>query len=834
MEEVFWDNLEKYSPSRARRRYHWEVLKLLKPNLIKGFNSQKLNYIGMLQHNLLITLRGFKRHKTTFLINLIGLSTGLAAALLIFLWVNDERSVDSFHEKNDRLYWAMTHFQLPNEIATWDYTSGKLGRTMVEEYPEVEMAVWIGNEYFIPRGVLSFEESNYEIQGLFASENFFEVLSYGLISGQPPEVLKDKQSIVVSEKLALKVFGSTEKAIGQSIEFEDRLVSEKFTVSGVFKDPPSNATHQFEMVIPYDVLIEIDKWADEWNGGYAQNFLVLKEGVNIDDFNSKIADYMDTKITNDRFTVFVQKYADHYLYGQYENGELSGGRIESVRLFSIVAVLILVIACINFMNLSTAQASKKMKEIGVKKAIGAHRYALVVQFLSESLLISMSALVVSGALAYVLLPQFNLITGKDIVLNLSDHLPMLLTVALGTGLVAGSYPAFYLSGFKPVAVLKGKISGLRGEEFVRKGLVIVQFTLSIIFIVGVIVINRQIEFTQNRNLGYDRDNLVTFNSTGLSESKFLVFLENLRNIPGIVSTGNMAGDFLWGDDSGSGYWWSEDENERKYLFKSPKMGYNAIETLGLEIVNGRSFSPEFNDHEDRIIINESAAKMMGLEDAAGTRIRYGQSRTKEIIGVVRDFQYGSLHQKIEPLIIRFRDWGTECLVKLQRGSEMVTLERIEKLYKEFHPKYDFQAAYLDDDYRALYKSEQTESTLSNYMAGIAIIISCLGLFGLAAFTAERRTKEIGIRKILGASQVVIVKLLTGSFAKTLLIAILLSLPVAYYLAQGWLQNFAYSIALEWWFFALAGISALIIAWLTVSFQTFKASKLNPTECLRHE
>jgi ABC-type antimicrobial peptide transport system permease subunit len=835
LQEVYEDFLSRHSGRKANWLFYKEVIKLIRPNLIKKLSDGWTNNnLSMFRHNLLISIRGFKRHKSTFLINLVGLTTGLTAALLIFLWISDERSVDAFHEKDDQLYWVMNNFQLPEAVVTWDYTSGKTGRFMKADFPEVEESVWIGNSYFRPDGILSFEENSYETHGIFASKNFFEVLTYELRNGNASEVLKDDQSIVLSERLAEKIFGSAEAAIGEMVSFEDRLVNQDFIVSGVFKAPPANATRQFEMVINYNQLIKADKWADEWNGGYAETYLVLKKGTDIEAFNEKISNYLDEKMNHERFTVFVQKYSDYYLRGDYENGVLVGGRIESVRLFTVVAILILLIACINFMNLSTAQASKKMKEIGVKKAIGARRASLASQFITESIVITLMSFLLAVALTYLLIPQLNAVSGKNIDLDFSEQLPFLLSVAIVVGLLTGSYPAFYLSGFKPIEVLKGKLTNIKGEDLVRQSLVVVQFTLSIIFIIGIIVINKQIEYTQSKPLGYDRRNIVTFQSKGLEEEQFITFLTALKNIPGVVSTGNMAGDFLWGEDSGSGYWWGTDETNRNHLFKSPKMGVNSIETLGLKLLEGRTFSQELNDGNDQIIVNEAAAKMMGLENPAGKFIKYGDDKRKEIIGMVQDFQYGSLHQKVEPMIIRYRYLGRECIVKLQTGAEVNTLDKIEALYAQFHPRYHFDVSYLEDDYMALYQSEEKESVLSNFMAIVAIIISCLGLFGLAAFTAERRIKEIGIRKILGASRLVIVRLLTGSFTKTVIISIIIALPIGYFLADSWLQNFAYTVDLSWWYFAVAGGMALLIAWLTVGFQTVKAATVNPVDCLKNE
>ncbi|WP_088125073.1 ABC transporter permease [Roseivirga misakiensis] len=837
MEEVFMDDLDQYSIKKAKWKYVLGVFKLMRPSLTRLLSgSQKLNYLGMIQHNLLITLRGFKRHKTSFFINLIGLSTGLAASLLIFLWVNDERSVDTFHEKNDQLYWVFANFQLPNSITTWNYTSGLMGKSMKQDFPEVEEAVTIGNTgFFKPKGIVSNGESNFELDGLFASKNFFDILTYPLLIGNQENILEDNESIVLSESMAMAMFGNLESALGATVEWENQFFNKTFIISGIFQSPPKNATNQFDAVINYDLLVQTDQWAAEWNGGYAQNFLVLRKGTDIEEFNAKIENYMDDKINNDRFTLFVQPYAKNYLYGEYDNGVQVGGRIENVRLFTIIAIFILLIACINFMNLSTAQASKKMKEVGVKKAIGANKGSLIFQFLVESILLASLAVIVAIILVNVLLPQFNEITSKELEINIIDFILPLIGITLITGFLAGSYPAFYLSGFKPVAVLKGKISNLRGEEWIRKGLVITQFVLSIVFIIGVITINRQIEFTQSKDLGYNRENIVTFARKGQINENAQVMLAELQKIPGIESIANMAGDFLWGEDSGSGYSWDpSSKDDDNHLFKSPKIGYNIIETLGIEVIEGRSFSKEFMDDKTKVIINESAVKLMGIKEPIGTILDYGSGGTREIIGVVKDFQYGSMHQQIEPLLFRFREEGRNFVVKIQTGTEAATLQQIEDIYTQFHPKYDFNPTYLQDDYKALYSTESKVAILANYMAIIAILVSCLGLFGLAAFTAERRSKEIGIRKILGASHLVIMKILTGSFTKTVLISVLFALPLGYILANNWLNNFAYTIQLEWWIFALAGLTALLIAWITVSFQTFKAALVNPVECLRNE
>ncbi|MEQ9402074.1 MAG: FtsX-like permease family protein [Cyclobacteriaceae bacterium] len=839
VEDIEGDLLERFEKRKeegksARWLFISDVFRLFRPGIIKNFEgAQQLNYYGMFKHNLLVTFRGFMRHRSTFLINLMGLSTGLATVLLIYLWVNDEMSVDRFNAKDDQLYRAMTHFKLPESINTWDYTTGRLAESMLADFPEVKEAVRVGNSFFRPDGVISFKDSHLEIDGLFAGKNLFEVMTYPLIVGDQRKVLEKKESVVVSKKLAEKLFGTTEAAIGKTVSWNNRLFSKDLIVSGVFAGVPENATIQFEAVINYDILIDRDPWADDWKGGYAETYLVLEKGTDIEEFNKKIAGYIKEKAQQDPMTLFVQKYSDRYLFGEYDQGILTGGRIDNVRLFLVIAAFILLIACINFMNLATAQSSIKMKEIGVKKAIGVDRRDLVIQFLGESVILSLISLVVGLILVISILPVFNEITGKVLTLDLNQHLPVLVGISLLTGILSGSYPAFYLSTLKSVTMLRGKSKVRKSEGWIRKGLVIVQFTLSIVFFVGIIIVNRQISYTLNRNLGYDRSDVISFVRKGTDLSESESFVNELNEISGVKSASNMAGSFLWGDDNGSGYSWNGEESNEKHLFKSPKIGFDVIETLGLEIDLGRSFSRAFNDDNNKIILNESAVKMMGLENPVGTRIKNGPE-FYEIVGVVKDFQYGSLHQEIEPLIFRFREWGRNYLVKINRGSELQALEQIEEVYKKFHPLFDFEASFLDDDYQALYQSEQDVANLSNYMTAIALIISCLGLFGLATFTIERKVKEIGIRKVLGCRARKIVFLLSWDFTKMVIVAILIAVPLSYYAGASWLENFAYHIDIAWWYFLVAGVSALLISWITVGTQTIRAALANPVESLKDE
>ncbi|WP_421763628.1 ABC transporter permease [Ekhidna sp.] len=835
VEDIEGDLLERFEKRPSGWLFTWEVLKLLRPGIIKPASSgQKLNYYGMFKHNLLISIRGFKKHKASFLINLTGLATGLASAFLIFLWINNEKAVDHFNSNDERLYRVMSHFQLPNNKVTWEYTSGRMANSLKEAHSEVVKSTRVNNKFFIPKGVITNGSQHLEVTGQFADPTIFSIMSYDLISGDPKTALIDKNAVIISIPLAEKLFGDPKAAMGQNFNWNCEFFDKPFVVTGVFNPPPKNATRQFELMVSYENLIDADPWADHWNGGYAETYIELAEWVDPYSFSKKIADHYNDKVHNKKFTIFLQKYSDRYLFGQFEDGELVGGRIANVRLFSYIALLIILIAAINFINLSTAQASMKLKQIGVKKAMGGNKKQLVFQFLTESTLMSLFSMIGAVVLVYSLLPYFNQLIDQSLTFALLDIIPTILIAAISLGLIAGLYPAFYLSSFRPISIMKGKLPSMSGEKWMRQGLVITQFSLSVIFIIGMLVVNGQLSFIQNKPLGYNRANLLTFEGKGSDRVDPNILISEIEKIPGVKNATSMAGPFLWGNDNGSGFHWNGDQANRNHLFKSPKIGYNTLETLELKLVAGRSYNRAFNDDRTKVIINESALQMMGLEEPIGFKLKYGDDEYREIIGVVEDFQYGSLHQPIEPLIFRFRDWGQNYMVRIDAGSEMRVIEEIEKLYKEVHPNFSFESQFLEDEYEALYASEQRIGSLSGYFAVFAIIISSLGLLGLVTFTTERRIKEIGIRKVLGCSVTRIVMLLSTDFTKLVLLAILIAIPLSYLGAQEWLQNFAYHIDLEWWYFAIGALLALAIAWLIISTKTIKAATVNPVESLKDE
>jgi predicted permease len=841
LQELFDKRLQTHSPRKARLYYMLDLLKLIHPRLWKtnGSPHSSINPMDILQHSLLLSLRNFQRFKGAFFINLIGLSTGIACALLIFLWVKDELNVDKFYEKDGQLYSVMHNFTFPNGDQTWHNTPTPLAQALAEEMPEVEYAVAVNTfkDWFKGPGVVSQGDRQVKAKGIFATKDYFNVFSCKLLAGHKEKVLSDKQQVVISESLAKKLFTTSQEVVGKTLEWNHKLFDGPFQIAGVFETPPPNSTSQFDIIFNYGILLEADIYSGQWNGGYAETYLILKEGTDIDAFNQKIAGFLQVKDPfNDKSTLFVQQYSKKYLYDRYENGVQTGGRIEYVRLFSIVAIFILLIACINFMNLATAKATRRIKEIGIKKAVGADRKVLIFQFLSESLLMCGISVVAALFLVAFLLPEFNALTAKSLHLQADGSLILpLLCITLFTGLMAGSYPALYLSGFHPAVVLKGKINNSVGELWARKGLVVFQFTLSMIFIVGFLVMNKQIEYTQTKNLWYDKDNIVSFSRQGPVNSKdYITFVTELKRIPSVVNATSMAGNILKDITKNTGFTWEgQAEGEKDMSFPSLRVSYDFIETLGIELKEGRTFTTQYADEGSKVLLNEAAVKLMDFDRPVGKTIKFG-TQEYQIIGIVKNFHYGSLHQKVDPLIFRYEPHQSNMLVKIEAGSEKVSLAQIKEVYEKFHPKYPFEFTFMDEDYQALYESESRVATLSNYFAVLAIVISCLGLFGLAAYTAERRRKEIGIRKVLGSSELAIVRLLSGEFMQMVFVAILIALPISYLVARNWLQNFAYAIDLEWWFFAGAGLMSLIITGLTVAIQTLKAAKINPVRMLRDE
>ncbi len=785
----------------------------------------------MLKHSLLIIYRNFVRAKSYFIINLVGLSAGLACTLLIYLWVRDELNMNAFHEKDARLYQIMEHQKYADGLMTTTSTPGILAETLKAEFPEVEYAAtttWV-NPFTLTHG-----DNNIKAKGYYVGADYFNIFSFKLLQGDPSQVLKDKLSIVISRSLAKKLFNNESDAVGKIVQLQH---DKSFTVSGVFEDLPTASSIQFEFVLSFEEFKLDNEWVLSWGNNGPSTFVILREGTDVAAFAQKIEKLIQTKNDDSETVIFPQKYSERYLHGKFENGVQAGGRIEYVQLFSIIAIFILLIACINFMNLSTARATRKAKEVGIKKSVGAQRNSLIAQFLSESLVVTVLSVLMALLIVWLFLPQFNTITDKKITLSLLDYemIQWAALITIITGLVAGSYPAFYLSGFKPAAVLKGAVSGSIGELWARKGLVVFQFFLSVVLIVTVLVIYQQIEFVQTKNLGYNKDHLIRFPIEGKLADVRETFLTEVRRQPGVVSAASIGGQLLGRNNNTSGLTWEGKDPESNILFENVGVDYGTIETLGVEMAEGRAYSQQFGSDTTKIIFNEAGIKVMGLENPVGKTIRLWDQYDLEIIGVVKDFHYQSLHEEVSPLFFRLSPRNTwNFMIRLEAGREKETLASLKTLYENFNPGFAFEYQFQDQEYALLYAAEQRVASLSFYFATMAILISCLGLFGLATFTAERRTKEIGIRKALGSSSTNIVLLLSGDFTRMVLLSIGLGLPMSYWLLNQWLQRFAFHIDLGIGYFVLAGAIALIIAWLTVASQAIRAANVNPVNCLREQ
>jgi putative ABC transport system permease protein len=790
---------------------------------------------SMFKNNLKIAWRNLIKDRQFTFLNLLGLATGLTCTILIYLWVHDEYQFDKFHEKDARLYQLMEHRKGKGEVFVADESSGLLAETVAAQNPDVEYAAAEAPAAWFQKFTLSVGDKNLKATGQYVGKDYFNIFSFKLIDGNPDKVLADKTNIAISDELAMKLFNTTQNLIGRKIIFQqDRI----FFVSGVFEKVPVRSSEQFDFLLSFEYYKQIQPWVTSWGNTGPHNFIVLKKGSDVDAFNKRIAGLIEKSSGDTSRSPFAMRFSDNYLQNSFDHGNRIGGRIVNVKLFSIIALFILTIACINFMNLSTAKASRRLKEVGIKKVVGAGKKQLVFQFLGESILLTFIAVILSVGLVYLLLPQFNRITGKEISLYPDAELIAgLIGIGLFTGFVSGSYPALYLAGFNPIMILKGKMRNSIGETWARRGLVIFQFAISIFMIVGVLVIYRQIQYIQNKDLGYQKDHVIRMDCEGKLIANEENFIAQLKKVPGVVNasfTYNVMIGRNYGDNGLE--WVGKPPNEYIY-FEGFGGGYDFIETMGMKLAEGRSFSKNYGDESHNIIVNEEAAKIMGFKNPVGKNVTlFGNP--KQIIGVVKDFHFESLRETVKPLYMNLikqdsSPWN-KLMIRVQAGREVETVERIRNLYERFNPGFPFDFHFIDELYEKQYAAELRVGILSKYFAGLAIVISCLGLFGLTAFTAQKRQKEIGIRKVIGASVPSLVAMLSVDLLRQVLVAILIAVPISWWVMNQWLNGFAYRIPIGIGVFLIAGFSIIAITFLTVSYQSIKAAFRNPVTSLRSE
>jgi ABC-type antimicrobial peptide transport system permease subunit len=789
----------------------------------------------MLKNFFKVALRSLWKQKGYSFLNIFGLAMGMTCSLLILLWIRDEKSVDGFHANGDRLFRVYERQYYDGKIESGYYTPGILADEMKKVLPEVEMATgfsWRNNNTF------QVGEKILKEQGTNAGADFFQMFSYPLLEGKAASALASPVSIAISRKMASHFFGSPQAAINKTIRYENR---KDFTVTAVFEDLPGNTSDKFEYIINWPTFLDDNSWAKDWGNNGPSVFLMLRKDANPALVNKKIAKFLDNYNKDQsktfRIELGMQRFGDVYLHSNFKNGRIEGGRIEYVRLFSVVAIFILLIACINFMNLTTARSVKRAKEIGIRKVVGAVRPALVRQFIGEAVLLSAFSVVLALIIVLLVLPAFNHMTGKEISFPFSSSSFWLSLGALTlvTGVLSGSYPALFLSSFQPIRVLKGTMKFSSGAAWFRKGLVVFQFVLSIVLIVGTIVVSGQVSYVQNINLGYDRDNLVGIPLEGDLLGKYKLFKEQALRLKGIADVTRISQMPTDIESGTGGVDWDGKDPNNMIMFTNASAGYDLVKTMKLKMAAGREYSKEFPTDSVGYLLNEEAMRRMGMKDPVGKRLTFWQKKGT-IVGVIKDFHFNSLHDPIKPLILRFGEeegYGL-ALVRVKAGQTKQALAQLETLCHQLNPRFPFSYRFTDEEYRDLYKSESIVHSLSNCFAGLAIFISCLGLLGLAMFTAEQRTKEFGIRKVLGAKVGTLFSLLSKDFLQLVLVAFLLATPLAWWAMHTWLQNFAYHIQLEWWVFLLAGVLALVIALLTVSFQALKVAFANPVKSLRTE
>ena len=784
----------------------------------------------MLTNYIKIAFRNLVRQKYFSAINLLGLSLGISCSILIVLWISDELGYDQFHQNGEQLYRVMENqFYTESDLQSTSATPGPLAEALKNEIPGV---VHSANIMWEEEVLLAVEKESHKQKGRYASEEFLEMFTFPLSSGTSRTALTKSSAIVITEKLARLYFGKNDP-MGKMMRVNN---AEEFEVTGVLKEIPLNSSLRFDFLLPMQYYEKNSPWLKEWGNNGARTFVQLRADAAPETVNAQIKDLVERKLPKTNVELFLQPYTEMYLYSNFKNGKQDGGRIDYVQSFSIVAMVVLAIACINFMNLSTARSLKRAREIGIRKTNGASKKSLIMQFMGEALVFSFLSTLVALFMVELFLPLFRQITEKEITIHYNDpfFLFTITSIAIVTGIMSGSYPALFLSSFNVVNVLKGTLKFEPRSTFFRKGLVVFQFCLAIILIFCTIVIYRQIEFLKTQNLGFDRENLVYITIEGELSKKIETFEQEVSRLPGIKSVTVASANPIEAGSSTVAVSWPGKLLDEQVLYTQLAVGYDYVKTMGLTLAEGRDFSRSMVSDSAAYLVNEETVRKMKLKNPVGESITFW-SKPGKIIGVVKDYHVNTLHNPIEPVILRLDPASTWYLMaRIEKGMTAKSIEALEELTAHLNPAYPFDYHFTDQTYEQQYKSETTVGKLANYFAFMAIFISCLGLLGLIIFSAEQRTKEIGVRKILGATARHIVVLLSKDFVFLVVIAFVISSPIAYYFMKGWLLNFAYRIDIGWTVFMAAGATSLLIALLTVGLQAWKAATANPIQSLRTE
>lgn len=806
----------------------------------------------MIKNYIKIAFKSLLKNKGVTIINVLGLAMGLATCLLIVFYVVDELSYDRYNTKADRIYRANADIKYGGNASSYAVTPPPLAKLLATSFPEVENTAMLlqANDIRFKKG----NENVHEVKVGYGSQGMFDVFTLPIIDGSPKNALTEPNTVVLTENAAKKYFNKT-NVVGQYLTLVGNGTNTNYKITCVIQNIPSQSHFNFDYILSFPSIDKGDN--NNWNNFSYSTYILLKPGTSYKVFAAKMqATFKNIFNHQPGFNVAAFEKTGNYIRlnltplteihlhsnRQYELGANSS--MDTVYIFSAIALFVLLIACINFMNLSTARSANRAREVGVRKVLGSSRQYLIAQFLSESLLVTLFATIIAVLAAWALLPLFNQVSGKELSISLQTLtwlFPSLLVIILVVGVAAGSYPAFYLSGFEPIAVLKGKLStGFKGGGL-RNFLVVLQFSISIFLVIGTLVIYNQLNYIQNKNLGFNRDHvLVVKNTVTLENAK--IFKQQVKDITG-VSNASLSGFTPTGSlRAPDAVFPTKEVEARNALFTEIwPIDEDYMSTMGMSLSKGRNFSAQMATDSLNMIINETAARMLGFSNNPIGKILYtpadkaGQPvKEHRVIGVVKDFNFSSLRDNITPVIMTLANNNGALSIRLSGKNVKPYLTQIENKWNAVSPNQHFEYSFMDDDFNATYRTEQRTGTLFSVFTTLALIIACLGLFSLAAYAAEQRNKEIGIRKVLGASVSVIVGMLSKDFIKLVLISFVIAAPLAWLTMHKWLQGFAYRQNIQWWIIALSGLGALSVAFITISSQSFKAAMANPVESLKNE
>jgi ABC-type antimicrobial peptide transport system permease subunit len=788
----------------------------------------------MIRNYILTAIRNLKKHTAYSFINIVGLAIGMACSILILIWVQDELQFDKWHSKSERIERVLVSIMndgVPYHVAV---TPAALAPNMQNDFPEIESVCRFKNW---GAWLFKYKDGEYIEAGSAAIDSTaFDFFDFKFIKGTANGALSDPHSVVLTEEVAERIFGNNEP-VGQVLEVKDRGA---FKVTGVI----ANVDHShfdFEFLFPFEILKGDGENIDEMGQGsynFTTYFLLKNQNLSVA-VNDKLKNYLDKFDEENETELFSQSLKDIYLKSDFAYDFTIRGDLNNVITFSAIAFLVLLIACINFMNLTTARSSNRAKEIGLRKVVGAKRENVILQFFSESVFMSLLSFVIALILVILLLPKFNDLAGKELLVDLLFDpfiLSTLIGIALITGIIAGSYPALYLSSFNPIRVLKGKLSSGAKSSLLRKSLVVVQFTLSVALIISTILISEQIRYIKNKDLGYNNHQLVYLRMNNNIRQNYETIKQQLFQDPNIknVSTSQVLPIYAC-PSLGLSQWEGKTDDRTLTLHFFP-IGFDFFETMEISMAEGRAFSKDISsDTINSYILNEEAVRQMKMENPIGKTVTLQGQEPAHIIGVMKDFNFNNIRNKIAPLMLYIDpDQSRICFIRISGNNVQKTLDYIQGIWRSFEPDHEFNYQFLDERLEGLYRAEQRSNTLINYFTIFAIFISCLGIFGLASFMAEQKTKEIGIRKVMGASVPTIVRMFSSEFTKLVIIGNILAWPIAYFVMNKWLENFAYHTTLAWWMFALGAVLSIVVVIITISYQSYKAATKNPAESLRHE